>query len=83
MNGMTRPSDEEIKRWQIRLVGKYVLDPQDSRKGLSENQIIRSSILPSPNQILPPGAPQLRNYIPGRMNVFLDDTKKVTQVYFG
>ncbi|SAM00927.1 hypothetical protein [Absidia glauca] len=80
---MERPSDEEIKNWQIRLIGRYVLDSQDSPNGLSEDQIIRSSTIPQPNQILPPGAPQLRNYIPGRMNVFLDNNRKVTQVYFG
>lgn len=38
---MERPSDEEIKNWQTRLIGKYVLDPQDSPNGLSEDQVSR------------------------------------------
>ncbi|ORZ21523.1 hypothetical protein BCR42DRAFT_407697 [Absidia repens] len=83
MDEFTRPSDEEIKNWQTRLIGKYLLESDEQFVGLAPEQIVRSSAIPKPNQILPPGAPQIRNYLPGRMNVFLDDNKKITQVYFG
>ncbi|KAI8097609.1 uncharacterized protein BX664DRAFT_326795 [Halteromyces radiatus] len=83
MDEFTRPSEEVIKQWQDQLLGKYILEPNEPLDGLTEDEVVRSNTLRQPVQVLPPGAPMIRNLVPGRMNVFIDDNKKTTQVYFG
>ncbi|CAO3621679.1 unnamed protein product [Cunninghamella echinulata] len=76
------PSQEEVQEIKNQLVGKYVLGPEEVAAEINENEVVRSNTLKQPVRIINPGAPVTRDLIPNRMNVLLDENKKVTNVYF-
>ncbi|KAI9299646.1 hypothetical protein BJ944DRAFT_274066 [Cunninghamella echinulata] len=76
------PSQEEVQEIKNKLVGKYVLGPEEVVTEINENEVVRSNTLKQPVRVINPGDPVTRDLIPNRMNVLLDENKKVTNVYF-
>lgn len=50
---------------------------------MKHDQVVRIKDLPSYHRVLPPGAIMTRDYRLDRLNVFIDDNRKVERVYYG
>lgn len=74
--------EEVVKEWQEKLTNKYLLDTEEIRTELSDDRIVRHDTLPSNTRVLLHNQPCTMEYIAGRMNVQLDEDKKITTVYF-
>ncbi|KAL1927560.1 hypothetical protein VTP01DRAFT_3797 [Rhizomucor pusillus] len=71
---------DDVEEWRAKLVGKTLVAGEESAQS-SEQQFPKSS-LPPGNRVVTPGMPMTRDYLPGRLNVFVDDNNQVTQVYY-
>ncbi|KAI8887372.1 hypothetical protein K501DRAFT_242518 [Backusella circina FSU 941] len=72
----------EKNEWHDRLVGKVILT-DDEETTLAADKYIRKKDLPTPHRVLPPGAIMTMDYRPERLNINVDDTKRVTGCNFG
>ncbi|KAL9543453.1 hypothetical protein MBANPS3_008112 [Mucor bainieri] len=75
-----QPND--VAEWQKKLVGKILLE-DDAEHTLNNDEVVRIKDLPSYRRVLPPGAIMTRDYRLDRLNVFIDDSRKVERVYYG
>ncbi|OAD65849.1 hypothetical protein PHYBLDRAFT_119786 [Phycomyces blakesleeanus NRRL 1555(-)] len=60
--------------WKERLIGKTILG--------EDEETTLSSKLPKPYRLLAPGSIMTRDFNPNRLNVFIDEEKVVTNVYY-
>ncbi|KAI9299647.1 hypothetical protein BJ944DRAFT_274067 [Cunninghamella echinulata] len=75
-------SEEVVNEWKEKLVGKYLLDVNEVRAELNDDQIVRRDTIPKTTRVLFPTTPCTMDYIPGRMNISIEEDKKITSVYF-
>ncbi|CAO3611039.1 unnamed protein product [Cunninghamella blakesleeana] len=75
-------SEKVAKEWQEKLTNKYLLDTEEIRAELSDDQIVRRDALPSNARVLKYRQPCTMEYFAGRLNLQLDEDKKITSVYF-
>ncbi|KAF1798853.1 hypothetical protein V8B55DRAFT_1521849 [Mucor lusitanicus] len=78
---MEEPNNN-VAEWEQKLVGKILLE-DDAEHTLNNDEVVRIKDLPSYHRVLPPGAIMTRDYRLDRLNVFIDDNRKVERVYYG
>ncbi|KAI9013916.1 hypothetical protein CLU79DRAFT_767569 [Phycomyces nitens] len=69
------------EEWIMRLLGKTIVD-KDDETTVSSCDVFYEADLPEPYRVLGPGSIMTRDFIPNRLNVFVDDNKIVTNVYY-
>ncbi|KAG2230712.1 hypothetical protein INT48_003719 [Thamnidium elegans] len=67
--------------WEQRLIGKTLVQ-DNAETVLDEQKTFKISELPPGHRILPPGAPQTRDFRPDRLNVFVTEDYVVEKAYF-
>ncbi|KAL0077544.1 hypothetical protein J3Q64DRAFT_1768186 [Phycomyces blakesleeanus] len=67
--------------WKERLIGKTILG-EDEETTLSSSETFNELELPKPYRLLAPGSIMTRDFNPNRLNVFIDEEKVVTNVYY-
>ncbi|KAI9222266.1 hypothetical protein BC828DRAFT_378818 [Blastocladiella britannica] len=76
-----RLDQDELERWKEKLMGKTIVDGPVAAAEAATS-FSRAS-LPEKTRVITPGMPVTRDYRIERMNVGLDDSGKVCQVYRG
>ncbi|CAO3684422.1 unnamed protein product [Umbelopsis ramanniana] len=73
--------NEEAQLWKNKLIGKTLIDDGQETE-LGEDQVFLSKNLPKPFRVLKRDSFMTMDYRPERMNVTVDDDKKITGVNF-
>ncbi|KAI8380298.1 hypothetical protein BD560DRAFT_387718 [Blakeslea trispora] len=68
--------------WQKLLIGKLLIE-DGNKSDQSNPESVSVEELPKGYRVLPPGRPQSRDFRPERLNVFVDSSNIITQVYYG
>ncbi|KAJ8659666.1 hypothetical protein O0I10_004645 [Lichtheimia ornata] len=82
-NLMLNPQQQlDMEKWHKKLVGKVVLKDNEET-ALGADEYVREKDLPKPNRVLPPNSPMTMDYRPNRLNVFLDENRRVVNLNNG
>ncbi|CAO3611459.1 unnamed protein product [Cunninghamella blakesleeana] len=76
-------TEQEKQKSKDQLIGKYIFESNENIGEIEEKDVVRSDTLEGKVRIIPPGRPVTKDYLPFRMNVYIDENKKVTNVNFG
>ncbi|KAG2196482.1 hypothetical protein INT46_001227 [Mucor plumbeus] len=68
--------------WEKKLIGKILLD-DNTEHSFSNDEVVRMKDLPAYNRVLLPNSIMTRDYQIDRLNVHIDDNRKVERVYYG
>ncbi|RCH96702.1 hypothetical protein CU098_009192 [Rhizopus stolonifer] len=73
---------DDCDGWKDKLVGKIILD-DEQETALSEGEYVRRKDLPKPSRVIPKNSMITMDFRPDRLNVHVDDRKKITGVNYG
>ncbi|KAI7867025.1 hypothetical protein BDF14DRAFT_1807591 [Spinellus fusiger] len=73
---------EDCDGWSGKLVGKILLG-NDEATTLSESESVREKELPLPHRILAPNTMSTCDFVPNRLNVSIDRTRRIKGVKYG
>ncbi|CDS06354.1 hypothetical protein LRAMOSA08882 [Lichtheimia ramosa] len=68
--------------WRKKLMGKVVLKDNEETS-LGAHEVIREKDLPKPHRVLPPNGVMTMDYRPDRLNIFVDENRRVNNVNNG
>ncbi|CAO3619872.1 unnamed protein product [Cunninghamella echinulata] len=81
MDFIKKHSGGENNVWHSKLVGKYIVD--NAPHSFSEDQVFYKKDLPTQHRILPPNAMRTMDFRPERLNIMVNEERKVTGVNYG
>ncbi|CDH57895.1 predicted protein [Lichtheimia corymbifera JMRC:FSU:9682] len=82
-NLMLNPQQQlDMDKWCKKLVGKIILKDNEETT-LGADEVVREKDLPKPNRVLLPNSPMTMDYRPNRLNVFLDENRRVVNLNNG
>ncbi|ORX43180.1 hypothetical protein DM01DRAFT_1201988 [Hesseltinella vesiculosa] len=75
-----QPPIEEMESWKQKLIGKIILEAGQVNE--QDDQVFNATALPEPYRVLGPNDIMTRDFVPGRINVFVEEDRKCTKVTF-